>query len=232
MKPELEPREFTEAQAAQAAAAFDALLHPEAWPQDLASQGDMAELLELHLALQSHKEALGLELKPRGLSGITGSLGSWWLAAAAAAVLLPSLYAVKHVQGLREQSRNIARIDQEAGKRAQDRLWAGFFQQTSDLLKNFEQHPELCAKDKENREREREAALSLLLASHQLAAQGAPVPEAEAIRTDLHAWLSELALEDGCLDPERAQELRRWAKDNNLEGQAERMGKLLRRETA
>lgn len=221
MKPELESKTL------QDAAAFDLLMQPEAWPDDPAAQTEFAELLELHLALQSHKQSLDLELKTRH------NAGSWWLAAAAAAaVLLPSLYAVKHVQTLKTRSQNIARIDQEASKRTQDRLWAGFFQQTSDLLKNFEKHPELCALDKENREREREAAVSLLLASHQLASQGAPVPEAEAIRTDLHAWLSELALEDGCLDPERASELRRWAKDNNLEGQAERMGKLLRKETA
>lgn len=221
MKPELDPKSL------QDAAAFDLLMQPEAWPDDPSAQEEFAELLELHLALQSHHRALNLELKPRHAAG------SWWLAAAAAAaVLLPSLYAVKHVQTLNERSRNVARIDQEASKRAQDRLWAGFFQQTSDLLKNFEKHPELCTLDKENREREREAAVSLLLASHQLASQGAPVPEAEAIRTDLHAWLSELALEDGCLNPERASELRRWAKANNLEGQAERMGKLLRKETA
>ncbi len=228
MKPELNPKELRDA--ASDAAAFDALMHPEAWPEDPAAQGELAELLELHLALRSHGSALGLELNANPKSHILA--GSWWLAAAAAAVLLPSLYAVRQVQTLRRQSRNIARIDQEASKRAQDRLWAGFFQQTSDLLKDFEKHPELCSKDKENREREREAAVSLLLASHQLAAQGAPVPEAEAIRTDLHAWLSELALENGCLNPERATELRRWARDNNLEGQAERMGKLLRKETA
>ncbi len=221
MKPELDPKTLSDA------AAFDLLMQPEAWPDDPAEQAEFAELLELHLALQSHKHSMNLELKTRH------GAGSWWLAAAAAAaVLLPSLYTVKHVQTLKARSLNIARIDQEASKRAQDRLWAGFFQQTSELLKNFEKHPELCALDKENREREREAAVSLLLASHQLASQGAPVPEAETIRTDLHAWLSELALEDGCLNPQRASELRRWAKDNNLEGQAERMGRLLRKETA
>lgn len=221
MKPELDPKTL------QDAAAFDALLQPEAWPEDPALQSEMAELLELHLALSAHGDGLATDLKPRQ------STSSWWLAAAAAILaLLPSVYAYRQVKALRTQSRNVARIDQEAGKRAQDRLWAGFFQQTSDLLKDFEKHPELCSKDKENREREREAAVSLLLASHQLAAQGAPVPEAEAIRTDLHAWLSELALEDGCLNPERATELRRWAKENNLEGQAQRMGKLLRGETA
>ena len=33
---------------------FDLLEHPERWPEDAASQARLAELLELHLALQAH----------------------------------------------------------------------------------------------------------------------------------------------------------------------------------
>ena len=33
---------------------FDLLEHPERWPEDAASQARLAEILELHLALQAH----------------------------------------------------------------------------------------------------------------------------------------------------------------------------------
>ena len=71
-------------------------------------------------------------------------------------------------------------------------------------------------------------ALTLLEASHQLAAQGAPLQEAEAIRANLHAWLSEVAFEDDCLSVERARQLRQWAAAHNLEGESERMERRLR----
>ena len=70
-------------------------------------------------------------------------------------------------------------------------------------------------------------AVALLEVSHQLAAQGAPVEEAEAIRASLHTWLSELAFESDCLDVNRARELRQWAATHNLEGQTDRMERLL-----
>ena len=75
-------------------------------------------------------------------------------------------------------------------------------------------------------------AMALLEASHQLAAQGAPLKEAEAIRASLHSWLSEVAFEDSCLSTERAQELRQWAAAHNLENQSERMERRLRGEGA
>ena len=75
-------------------------------------------------------------------------------------------------------------------------------------------------------------AMALLEASHQLAAQGAPIQEAEAIRASLHSWLSEVAFEENCLTVERAQELRQWAAAHNLETQAERMERRLRGEGA
>ena len=53
------------------------------------------------------------------------------------------------------------------------------------------------------------------------------MPEAEGVRNDLHAWLSELAQEDGCLQPARAEELRQWASAHNLSEEAERLGALL-----
>ncbi|HEX9082977.1 MAG TPA: hypothetical protein VF768_11905, partial [Holophagaceae bacterium] len=122
-----------------------------------------------------------------------------------------------------------ARLEQLAQQRSQDRAWIAFFQQSSTLLQDFESDPTLCRKGEEDRHQEREMALSLLEASHQLAAQGAPNAEAEATRAKLHAWISELALEDSCLSTERAEQLRKWASAHNLEGQAVRMERDLRR---
>jgi hypothetical protein len=86
----------------------------------------------------------------------------------------------------------------------------------------------VCAKrDTEDRAEEREIALALLQSSHGLASQAAPAPGAEAVREDLHAWLQELSLEDPCMDPQRAEELRQWASTHNLEDEAKRLGNLL-----
>jgi hypothetical protein len=102
------------------------------------------------------------------------------------------------------------------------------------LLQAFREVPQACARDRKNEDRsaEREVAFALLQASHKLAAQDAPGPDAELLRSDLHAWLMELTLEDGCLDPRRAEELRRWADAHNLEDEALRMGRILQGEAS
>lgn len=202
---------------------FDLLERPEDWPEDPAAQAELAELLELSLALRAHGERLAPAIEPRR---------RWsgpWLAAAAVALLalVPGSYVVHRMSTLQALAQDRARLDGEAQKRAQARLWSDFFQQTAVLLKDFEKRPPVCSKDMEDRSNERLAALSLLQASHQLAASGAPVPEAEGVRTDLHAWLRELSQEDGCLAPARAEELRQWASAHNLSEEAERLGHLL-----
>ena len=203
---------------------FDLLEHPECWPEDAVSQTELAGLLELHLALSAHGSALDGQLRPRTLMH-----HSWWLMTAAAATLavVPTVYALKHLQTLRLQARDQARIEQVAQKRGQDRLWAAFFQQSSDLLADFQRNPPRCDPEHEERSAEREMALVLLQASHQLASQGAPIPEAEFLRTDLHAWLTEVSLEDACMAPARAQELQQWAQSHNLQDEAVRMQRIL-----
>ena len=206
---------------------FELLEQPELWPEDPAIQAELAGLLELHLAFSCHGPELAQDLAaaPR----IHWS-GSWTLAAAAVLLmaLVPAAYTVQHTQTLRAQARDTARLETLARKRTQDRAWAAFFRQSTTLLQDFEQNPALCKPGEEDRRQEREMAVALLEASHQLAAQGAPLQEAEAIRARLHAWLSEVAYEDSCLSVERAQELRQWASAQNLEGQAERMERRLR----
>ncbi|WP_243317969.1 hypothetical protein [Geothrix paludis] len=206
---------------------FELLERPELWPDDPAQQAELAELLELHLALESHGPGLAESLAPPPRLRWTGS---WTLAAAAVLLvaLIPATYTVLHTQNLRAQAQDTARLEQLARKRTQDRAWIAFFRQSTTLLQDFEQDPTLCKKGEEDRRQEREMALTLLEASHQLAAQGAPIQEAEAIRANLHAWLSEVAFEDDCLSTERARELRQWAAAHDLEGASERMERRLR----
>ncbi len=210
---------------------FDLLEQPELWPEDPAAQAELAALLELHLALGSHDPARAEGLAPAPRARWTTS---WSLAAAAILLvaLIPTFTILQRTQSLRAQAQDTARLEQLAQTRTQERAWIAFFQQSKTLLQDFEQNPNLCKKGEEDRRQEREMAMALLEASHQLAAQGAPLKEAEAIRASLHSWLSEVAFEDNCLSVERAQELRQWAATHNLETQSERMERRLRGEGA
>ena len=222
MKPELDPQTLRDARA------FELLEHPESWPADPAVQAELAELLELHLALQAHPEAVR-SLEPGGAKPLSRSFP--WLMSAAA-LLLVAMPLAYHAQQTRYMTKGQVRIQDQAQKRAQDRLWSGFFEQSSVLIKDFKKRPAVCEADKDNEDRsaEREVAFALLQASHKLAGQGAPGPDAEAVRSDLHSWLMELSMEEGCLEPQRAQELRQWASSHNLEDEAMRLGKILKGE--
>ena len=206
---------------------YELLEQPELWPEDPAAQAELADLLELHLALTCHGADLAAELAPPPRARWTGS---WSLAAAAVLLvaLLPAAFTVQRIQSIRAQARDTARLESLAQKRTQDRAWIAFFRQSTTLLQDFEQNPNLCRKGEEDRRQEREMALTLLEASHQLAAQGAPLQEAAVIRASLHAWLSEVVFEDNCLPVERAQALRQWAAAHNLETESERMERRLR----
>lgn len=209
--------------------AFEILEHPELWPDDPALQEELAALLELHLALQA--EGVAAEIfegapAPRPLVHRFP-----WLLSAAAAVLvaLPLTYHTVHTREMARVAKDQARIQDLAQKRGQDRLWAAFFQQSSTLIQNFSRNPQACdRRNTEDRTDERELALALLQSSHGLASQEAPAPDAEAVRADLHAWLRELSLEDACMDPQRAEELRQWATAHNLEDEAQRLSQLLK----
>ena len=227
MNPESDPQTKRDEEA------FELLEHPEAWPDDPVRQAELAALLELHLALQAHPEAALAESAPASVEPRPLRRFPWLLAAAAALmVALPLAYHVQHVRTLAELARNQARIQDLAQKRGQDRLWAAFFQQSSTLIQDFSQHAKVCDQNREHEDRsaEREVAFALLQESHKLAAQDAPAPDAEGLRSDLHAWLMELSLEDGCLAPERANELRQWANSHKLEDEAQRMGRILKGE--
>jgi hypothetical protein len=189
----------------------------------------LADLLELHLALGHHGEALAGDLAPAPAA--KGRWAASWSLAAAAVLLLavvPTVFTLQRLQTLRRMAQDTDRLELLARKRSQDRAWIAFFRQSTTLLQDFEQDPALCKKGEEDRRQERDMAMALLEASHQLAAQGAPLKEAEAIRASLHTWLSEVAFEDSCLKPERAKELRQWAAVHQLESQAERMERRLR----
>ncbi|MBI1751490.1 MAG: hypothetical protein HY014_17225 [Acidobacteria bacterium] len=210
---------------------FELLEQPEAWPEDPAVQAELADLLELHLALGCHASDLADHLAPAPRPRWKAS---WALAAAAVFLmaLVPAFTTLQRTRSLQAQARDTARLEMLAQKRTQDRAWIAFFQQSATLLQDFEQNPALCKKGEEDRRQERDMAMALLESSHQLAAQGAPLKEAEIIRANLHAWLFEVASEDSCLSVERAQELRQMAAAHNLETQSERMERRLRGEGA
>lgn len=205
---------------------FDLLEQPELWPEDPAVQAELAALLEVHLTLGTQGPALAETLTPAPAPRWTTG---WSLAAAAVILvaLIPAAYTYQRLQTLRIMAQDTARLEQQAQQRTQERAWVAFFQQSKTLLQDFEQDPTLCKKGEEDRRQEREMALALLEASHQLAAQGAPIKEAETIRASLHTWLSEVAFEDSCLSVERARELRQWAAAHDLESQTERMARRL-----
>ncbi|BDU74967.1 hypothetical protein [Mesoterricola silvestris] len=209
--------------------AFEILERPELWPDDPETQARLASLLEIHLALLAEGVVDPAAGNPPAPVPLLRRFP--WLMTAAAAVLvaLPLAY---HTVNARERAlvaKDQARIQNLAQKRAQDRLWAAFFQQSSTLIQDFTKNPQTCErKNTEDRAAEREIALALLQSSHGLSTQLAPAPEAEAVREDLHAWLRELSLEDPCMDPQRAQELRQWADAHNLEDEAQRLSRLLK----
>ncbi len=207
--------------------AFDLLYRPEDWPEDPETQAELARMLELHLALEAHGPSLRENVRP------LSRWNSTWLAVAAALLVgvVPASYAVIQYGREVEARKDLGRIDQVARARAQERAWASFFTQSSTLVQEFAKNPKLCTAEKlEDRSAEREEAQALLEASRQLQAQGARVPEAERTRQDLHQWLQEIALEQGCLDPKRANELRQWASAKDLSDNALRMERRLKGE--
>ncbi|HLO66336.1 MAG TPA: hypothetical protein VK188_04915 [Holophaga sp.] len=210
--------------------AFEILERPELWPDDPAAQAELAALLELHLALQAEGVAAEV-LDTTGAPRPAAIHRFPWLLSAAAAVLvaLPLGYHIVHSRAMAAIAQDQARIQEVARKRGQDRLWAAFFQQSSTLIQRFDTNRQACErKNTEDRAEEREIALALLQRSHGLAGQEAPAPEAELVRADLHAWLQELSLEDPCMDPQRAEELRQWASTHNLSDEAKRLSRALK----
>jgi hypothetical protein len=210
---------------------FELLEQPERWPDDPALQAELAAMLEVDLALRAHAQDIKETIQPQTN---VRAFHSHWLMAAAAVLLavVPSMYAIYRFQHTRQMAKDTARIEQDAQRRGQARLWGDFFQQSSQLIREFTNRPASCEIRKEDRSEERELATTLLQASNQLAGLGAPkdIAEAEAIRTNLHAWFTELSLEEGCIEPARAEELRQWAKAHSLEEEAKRLGQLMSRE--
>jgi hypothetical protein len=207
---------------------FELLEHPEHWPDDPELQARLAEALELHLGLRAHSDDLDSAL--RGTSRHAWFLQPW-LAAAAAVLLavIPTVFAMQHSRYLAQQRQDTEHIQSIAQRRSLERNWVAFLGQSATLLDEFQRNPPVCGKDREHEDRntERQLAMLLMQQSNGLASQLPPVPEADAIRGRLHDWLRELSLEDGCMTTERAEQLRKLAKAQNLSNQVERLSKRL-----
>lgn len=207
---------------------FDLLEHPEQWPDDPVLQAQLAEMLELHLGLRAHVDDLDVALlgEPRRAWWRSGLLST---AAAVLLVVLPTLYAFQHSRYQAEQRKSVEHHERVAQRRGQDRLWSGFLDQSRDLLRNFDRNPPVCGTERtyEDRSAERQLALALKTRSQMLIGTGAPSPEAKILLGNLHDWLMELSLEDGCMTPERVQQLRQMAKANNLSDDVDRLSRSL-----
>ncbi len=206
---------------------FDLLEHPEHWPEDPETQAQLAELLELHLAMRAHADDLDAALHPKGTH-------TWWrsnLLAAAASVALvtvPTGYAVYHSHQQTVQRRSLDHIQAVAQRRGQDRILVAFLRQSGELLRTFERNPPVCGdnRNQEDRSAERQLALALKTRSQVLMGQEAPA-EAKVVLGNLHDWLLEVSLEDGCMTPERVAELRQLARTTNLPDEIDRLSRTL-----
>lgn len=209
-------------------ALFDLLEHPEQWPDDPALQAQLAEMLELHLGLRAHADDLdaALQGEPRRVWWRSGILSA---AAAVLLVTLPTVYAFQHSRYQAEQRKSVEHHERVALRRGQDRLWVGFLDQSRDLLRNFDRNPPVCGTERthEDRTAERQLALALKTRSQMLIGGDAPTPEARILLSNLHDWLMELSLEDGCMTPERVQQLRQMAKAHNLSDDVDRLSRSL-----
>jgi hypothetical protein len=209
------------------AIAFDLLENPSNWPDNPAIQHDLAELLEIHLAMQAHAEDLETALAQT--KGIKWFASSWLMAAAAIAfAVLPVGYALSRV---RENSRMQARgaeLEIELQKRLQARLWSDFFSDSLNLLKQIKSPAKYCAPAQEDRSGEVELAKKLYAIGRSLSFDSLDDPELIEAGRNMQNWLTEVSANDSCMTRERSHELLVLAQMMDLESRTSRLSHRLR----
>jgi hypothetical protein len=210
---------------------FDLLENPQNWPHDSARQSELADLLEIHLAMGAHAEDIAHSLMPE--TPLKRFAYKWLLPAAALAIaVLPATYAVSRI---RENSRMQARgavLEAALQKRLQAELWADFFEDTLGLIKQVQTPAKYCDPRHEDRSGEIEQARKLYAMGRSLPLDGLDDQEALDARKKMQNWLTEVSANDACITPERALDLLFLALEMDLESKAQRLNRKLKEENS
>jgi hypothetical protein len=209
------------------ALAFDLLENPQSWPDDPKLQGELAELLEMHLVMCAHADDAESALSP--VKGFRRFASTWLLPTAAALVaVLPATYAVVHVRETRRMQARGAALEVQIQKRVSAELWSDFFGDTLELLKQVQSPAKYCAPSREDRSGEVEQARRLYAMGSSLSMDGLDDPEALDAKKILQNWLTEVSANDACMTVERSHELLGLAIEMDLEGKANRLNRRLK----
>jgi len=195
---------------------FDLLENPHNWPSDPDIQSTLAELLELHLAMQAHADELASTLmRPKGFRRhATG----WLMAAAAVAfAVIPATYVFARVREAHRMQTRGAELVTQYQKRVQAKLWSDFFMDSIDLLRQVKTRARYCAPDHEDRGGEIERAKRLYALGRSLPSDGLDDPELREIGRNMQNWLTEVSANDACISVERSHELLALAQIMELE---------------
>ena len=208
---------------------FDLLENPQNWPDTPAIQAELAELLEIHLAMKAHADDLASAIAPT--KGFKRFVSRWMLPAAAIMLaVLPTLYAVSSIREMRRMRARGAVLEVQLQKRLTARLWSDFFNGSLDLLEQVKTPAGFCDPKREDRSVEVEQARRLYAMGRSLPLDVLNDPEALDARKNLQNWLTEVSANDACMTPERSLELLDIAQEMDLEAKAYKLNHKLRKE--
>jgi hypothetical protein len=201
------------------ALAFELLEKPENWPDDPVIQAELAELLEIHLAMQAHTDDIAPMLTRMKKSR---RLTTTWILSAAAIMLavLPAVYAVSRTREARRMQVRGAALEVNLQEHLQVKLWSDFFESSLELLKRVKTPARFCDPGREDRSEEVEQAKSLYAMGNTLPLDGLNNAEAINAKNDLQNWLTEISANDVCMTIERSHELLTLAIEMDLENKA------------
>ena len=209
------------------ALAFDLLENPQNWPDDPAIQSELAELLEIHLAMRAHADDLEPALT-HAKSSRRVAKGWMLLAAAVMLAVLPAAYAVNRTREARRMQARGAVLEAKMQERLQAEFWSDFFEGSLDLLKRVRTSARFCDPTHEDRSEEIEQARRLYAMGTSLPLDGLNNPETINAKNDLQNWLTEVSANDTCMTVERNNELLSLAAEMNLEDKVKKLNLRLR----
>jgi hypothetical protein len=210
-----------------ASVAFDLLENPQDWPDDPVIQATLAELLEVHLAMQAHADELATTLmRPKGFRR---HASGWLIAAAAAAfAVLPAAYVFARVREAHRMQARGAELVTQYQSRVQAKLWSDFFMDSLDLLKQVKTRAKYCGPDLEDRGDEIERAKKLYAIGRSLPFDGLDDPSLHEAGRNMKNWLPEVSANDACISTERRHELLALAQIMELEDKTNMLKNKLR----